>query len=507
MTPPLIIPKYEHGFFSSFLSGLRELVFKYKSEVARYLNLNHTTIGRYERIEGSQSRPPVGYLAALVKLIAERYEANAQAPSDLRDELLKETNRAIKAEYSWEEKPFDSWEHLEQRANLYMAKRQGEAFHRKDDKADGDSRGRLNTSVPVVITEPISISQQTALRPGSAPPVPPLIVGRKNDMKKLKKQLGLFTTEIPEYPVQVLTAIRGWPGVGKTTIASALAYDTDIVDAFPDGVLWVSLGQEPQVLSQIATWGRALGTDELLHASTIEDASALLRALLRDKRALLIIDDVWDAKHAVPFNVGGRNCATVITTRLHDVADALAPTPENIYLLPVLSNEEALELLRKLAPDVVTQYLNDVTELVNELEGLPLALQVAGRLLHREREYGLGVRELINRLKEGARLLEAKAPSDRIDIANETTPTIAALLQTSVELLDQTTQDCYAYLGVFAPKPATFDLKAMGAVWQIDNPIPFTRNLVDHGLLEFVPSLERYQMHAVLVMHAKSLLT
>jgi hypothetical protein len=33
------------------------------------------------------------------------------------------------------------------------------------------------------------------------------------------------------------------------------------------------------------------------------------------------------------------------------------------------------------------------------------------------------------------------------------------------------------------------------------------RTLVDRGLLEFVPEIERYQMHALLVMLAKSLLT
>ncbi len=60
---------------------------------------------------------------------------------------------------------------------------------------------------------------------------------------------------------------------------------------------------------------------------------------------------------------------------------------------------------------------------------------------------------------------------------------------------------------VFAPKPATFDLAAMKAVWQVEQPQPIVRTLVDRGLLEFVQEIGRYQMHALLVAHAKSLLT
>jgi hypothetical protein len=263
----------------------------------------------------------------------------------------------------------------------------------------------------------------------------------------------------------------------------------------------------PNLLSEIAAWGRALGTDELLHAKTLEEARAQLAALLRNRRMLLIIDDVWITEHAAPFNVGGSNCATLITTRRDDVAVALAPTAGNIYRLKVLKDEDALTLLKQLAPTVVAIHPLESLVLVQELEGLPLALQVAGRLLNTEVNRGFGVIELIDELRQGAKLLEAQAPADRAELANETTPTIAALLQTSLDLLDDPTRDYYAYLGVFAPKPATFDMAAMKFVWQVEDPKPVITTLVDRGLLEFVPELDRYQMHAILVMLAKTLLT
>ncbi|WKZ45816.1 MAG: NB-ARC domain-containing protein [Anaerolineales bacterium] len=352
-------------------------------------------------------------------------------------------------------------------------------------------------------------------KPGSAPPPPSLIVGRDDVIKALKERLrasleGNTSVQVltdSKFSLQVLTAIKGWPGVGKTTVASVLAYNPETTQMFPDGVLWTSLGQEPNLLSEMATWGRALGTEEILKAKSIEEAQNLLAGLLRTKRMLLIVDDVWKAEDAIPFKVGGPGCATLITTRLDAIAKVLAPMAENIYRLKVLKDEDALELLRQLAPNVVRQFPNECQALVQELEGLPLALQVAGRLLNAEASLGLGVTELLGRLRGGAELLESAAPADRTNLVSETTPTIATLLEKSLEGLDAKTKECYAYLGVFAPKPATFDMEALKFVWQMDDPKPVIKTLVDRGLLEYVSELDRYQMHALLVMLAKTLLT
>ncbi len=360
----------------------------------------------------------------------------------------------------------------------------------------------------------------TPSRAGTAPRPPLLIVGRDGDLRKLKNRFGIGGQRSKLAPVQVLaserhssesekatfTAVRGWPGVGKTTLASALAYDPEMIASFPDGILWVSLGQTPDIFSHLTAWGRALNI-ELAHAKTVEEASAQLAAHLRGKRMLLVIDDVWKASFALPFQIGGPNCATLITTRDRGVAQQLAPTPDDIYRLDVLSDEKALELLRALAPKVVDRHLKESQVLVSELEGLPLAIQVAGHLLQSEADLGFSVVDLSSELREGAKLLAATAPADQTDLTKETTPTVAALLKKSTDHLDPNVRDCFAYLGPFAPKPATFDLEAMQAVWHVDDPKPITRILVERGLLEPVPETDRFQMHSLLVIHAKSLLT
>jgi hypothetical protein len=337
----------------------------------------------------------------------------------------------------------------------------------------------------------------------STPPPPNLIVGREEALSELKMRLGIGKKTNPS--TQILTTVRGWPGVGKTTIASAIAYDPEVIMAFPDGILWASLGQKPDLLSELARWGKELGADDVIKIPTIAKASERLAGLLHDKRMLLIVDDVWNSVDAIPFRVGGSGCAILFTTRETSVAQALAPTPHAIYVLPVLTDQKSLELLQTLAPAVFAEHPAQCLELVHTLEGLPLALQVAGRLLNTESNYGFGVLDLLTELRDGVRLLQSQAPFDRTELVSQTTPTIAVLLMKSTDRLDENTRERFAYLGAFAPKPAHFDLSAMKAVWKIEDPKPTVRQLVDRGLLEFVPEINRYQIHALLVAHAKSL--
>ncbi len=335
---------------------------------------------------------------------------------------------------------------------------------------------------------------------GLLPPLPPLtFLGRAEASHKVKELLGVT----PDDGLSSHAVVDGWPGVGKTTLVGALAYDHEVTAALPDGVLWAALNQKPDLLSIIAGWGRALGTEELLKAGTLAEAAAGLRRLLAEKRMLLIVDDVWDAGHASPFiQARGGRCSMLVTTRLPDVATALSSSGVKSYTLLVLGADDSLELLRVFAPATVDQHPAECRELADALGYLPLALHVAGRLLKSEERIGWGVIDLLRELSTEVRVIEETAPPDMAE--DGMTPTVEALLRKSTSLLDEETRDCFAALGAFPEKPVTFDLDAMNAVWQIDDPRRMARRLVGRGLLEPVGA-GRFQMHALLVMHAQSL--
>jgi len=361
------------------------------------------------------------------------------------------------------------------------------------------------TSLYEAILQGQMLTVQATSSGGSAPrsvlpPLPALVVGRDEALREVKERIGIGSANM-----RAMTVIQGWPGVGKSSIVAMLAHDQEVARQFPDGVLWASLGEEPNILSPLSAWADALNMSTSRRARGIEEISAQLTAILRDKRSLLIVDDVWRTEHATPFRVGGQLCAMVVTSRLNDVAIALAPTAFDLYRLPVLTDHAAFELLSQLAPETTRQYPDAARELVRDLEGLPLAIHVAGRLLHSEAQLGWGVRELLVEIRRGAGLLTARAPSDMLGATVDTTPTVAALLKRSTDVLDAETRLCFAYLGLFVPKPASFDLDAMAVAWNVADPRPSARVLVSRGLLEPVGG-GRFQMHSLLVMHARSLL-
>ena len=219
---------------------------------------------------------------------------------------------------------------------------------------------------------------------------------------------------------------------------------------------------------------------------------------------LLIVDDVWDDGHGASFQrAQAKNCGLLFTTRLEKVAQELAQTEEEIYVLPVLTEEDSLKLMSILAPKVVSQYADDCRQLINDLEGLPLAIHVAAKLLRREQKFGWGIKDLIDEIRDGAKILKSKAPVDRAE--NGEIPTVQALFKKSTDMLSEEMREHFAAFGAFPPKPATFDEQAVKFVLDVKDAKPIIRELVDHGLLEIDENQQRYQMHALLRAHARSL--
>jgi hypothetical protein len=344
------------------------------------------------------------------------------------------------------------------------------------------------------------------------PQQPGLFVGRQEGLQELKRRLGIGAEEpVAASHMQHITVVFGVPGVGKTTLAAALAYDPNVRQAFPDGILWTSLGEKPALLSVLSRCGDSFRDEgkRLVAANTLTAAVDELTNLLKEKRMLLIVDDVWETEPAATFKrVRGPGCTLVMTTRDREVASDLADrsAKEQVYRLSPLTDENGLQLLRELARSVVDRYREKCLELVRALEGLPLALQVAGRLLHAEAEKERGlVEKLLDELRTGKKLLEARAPADRMDLERQTIPTVAVLLKHSIDRLDKTTRNHFALLGT-GPRPAIFSTPTLRNLWRVRDPQPTIDVLIKRGLLEPLGD-GRYQMHALLVALADSLLT
>jgi hypothetical protein len=332
---------------------------------------------------------------------------------------------------------------------------------------------------------------------------PDLFVGRDRDMEALKSRL--FSSEKQSPKMHLITAMHGWPGVGKTALASMLANDPEVRAYFPDGILWATLGQDPNSVSILQTWGRIYRDSQIMHCADANSASRNMKRVLGKKKALLVIDDIWNSVDALPFLIAGNDCATLFTTRRVDTASAISSRDTQVYPLKVLDKQYSLDLLKELAGEVVKNYPKECDALLTDLNGLPLAIQVAGRLLQTEYQAGLDIPRLIDEMMNSALLLQSKAPIDLSDLEKETPPTVAALLMKSVNCLDEQTREHFSRLGIFAESPAVITLDALKMTWQTDHPQAIIRTLVGNGLLEHMKGTDEYKIHGLLKLLARSL--
>lgn len=336
------------------------------------------------------------------------------------------------------------------------------------------------------------------------------LVGRSDLLKDLKQRL-LAGNNL------ALSALNGLPGVGKTALAIELANDREVQEHFQDGVLWVGLGREPDVLAQLSLWGKAVGISQTEMAKltglqdrekAIEAVTKTIQAAIGERRMLLVVDDAWDSETALVFRLGGYNCAHLVTTRLNTVALDFAE--DGAKAIPELNEVDGLKLLARFASKAVQAEENEAKALVKAVGGLPLALTLMGKYLQKEAHSGQArrIRAALNKLKlfkERLCLAQPQAPVERHTSLPSGTPlSLQAVIGISDEALDEASKSTMYTLSVFPPKPNTFSEEAALAV--CSSPVETLDTLYDSGLLESSGE-GRYTLHQTIADYARLKLT
>lgn len=73
--------------------------------------------------------------------------------------------------------------------------------------------------------------------------LPADFVARPEEFEQLRALL--CNQEDDDKPIVMTAALRGAGGYGKTTLAKALCHHEDIQEVYDDGILWVTLGENP----------------------------------------------------------------------------------------------------------------------------------------------------------------------------------------------------------------------------------------------------------------------
>ncbi len=321
--------------------------------------------------------------------------------------------------------------------------------------AEGD-RASLLATVP---KRGEATATASAAVPESSLPVPPTpLVGRENE---LKETVGMLCR--PE--VRLLT-LTGTGGVGKTRLALEAAREAarEAAGVFPDGVAFVSLTSVGDPSLVMNTVCEILGVTET-EGRTLHEG---LRAHLRDKRSLLVLDNLEHVLEAAP-EIAGLTETSPGVTLLCTSRAPLRVRGEQEYPVPPLGlpsssrasrGEEVLGSAsgrlfvdRARASNPAFEATEDnaaaIAAICWRLAGLPLALELAAAR---------------------ARFLEPAALLPRLDRAlssgwaRDLPPrqrTMRAVLDWSYDLLTEDERGLFRGLSVFA---GGFSLEAAEAV-------------------------------------------
>lgn len=318
---------------------------------------------------------------------------------------------------------------------------------------------------------------QTPIIDPLIPPAPLSLVGRDVELSHLKERLRS----------EAVISLNGLPGIGKTTLAVAVANDPEIRTHFPDGVLWAPLGTTPDPFGQLRRWGALFGLHESqIDSRNIDTLAQAVRNVIEQRRMLLILDDAWTMEDILTFQIGGPHCASLVTTRFSNVATQLARC--ELRVLHELSIEQSLDFLHLLAPQVVEGEASKTRALAEAVGGLPLALMLIGNYLRWQAHSGQSRRihealERLNHVEMRLHLSEPRGPLQRHPSfeAEQLLSLHAIIALTDQYLSEQARASLYA-LCVLPHKPDIFSKSAALAVGTCSTEV--LDALIDTRLLE-----------------------
>ncbi|XP_078158365.1 disease resistance protein RGA2-like [Carex rostrata] len=286
------------------------------------------------------------------------------------------------------------------------------------------------------------------------------VVGRRDDKENLVK---LLTEVHPTENLMVLPVV-GMGGLGKTTLAK-LAYNDPRVKEHFKLLIWVCVSEEFEVgaLAKLII-ETVIQKNCEVPCNNMELLQSRLRQEISGKRYLLVLDDVWNEdvnkwdQLRPLLKCGDLGSAIVVTTRSGIVATIMG-TVES-YNLSCLGEEDSWSLFHKRAFSKGVKECQELveigTKMVQNCQGLPLAIKTLGSLMSSKYE----VREWSAVLKE-SRFWEQKTAKDKV----------LPVLRLSFDHLSSSMKQCFAFCAVY-PKDYEMDKEKLIQFWIANGFIP-----------------------------------
>src|SRR6266487_5808068 len=238
---------------------------------------------------------------------------------------------------------------------------------------------------------------------------------RPNEFKKLTHQLGAESNKARLTKKKRILGLIGLGGIGKSQLAAELAHQYAKEQRFPDGIFWVSMGEElgegsigleSLLVRLCANTEYFPPKDNIANPENNALRSRYIcKYLAEHSNALLILDDVYDIE-AVLGDLTAYAGTDLQCTILYTSRNSNVPAYIMAYTVPPLTPKGALHLLLERRPRMLKernaqrqdeQEWRSARAICDYVERLPLALSILRDLL---RDETLSVTHLWKELNE-----------------------------------------------------------------------------------------------------------
>ena len=232
-------------------------------------------------------------------------------------------------------------------------------------------------------TEVLAAIMRTGVsgRPYNVPRPPPKFVGRPDLTKALIDSLT------GSGGPSANTILHGPPGFGKTSLALDACHRPEVINAFPNGILWASLGTKPDVARALADLYTSATGEQPIVIGTDALRQALAKAL-GGRDYLVVIDDAWRGDDIVDFaRLDGARL--LVCTRARNLVEQAGEVAWPELSVDEMTSEQAGALLTR--GSAVSGSVPAVVErLADQLGRWPLLLELANARLIEEMKRGRG---------------------------------------------------------------------------------------------------------------------
>lgn len=261
-----------------------------------------------------------------------------------------------------------------------------------------------------------------------------------SDDVEFQAQVGLFGRD--ELLEKIKTALSGdnarvllqaFGGVGKTALAAKIS--ADWIDDTSENVLWLRMGAS-ETDATFEALAHAFSASKQMASTPAEEKAKLLRDLIKSNNvSLVVLDDCWNGQSLLAIQKGIPRKVPILAT----ARQRYPLTP--IISIPDLPDDEAVNLLRQLAPDFA-QDDEFAKALCQKLSNHAFAIEVAGRTMQAK---SYTAEKFLSDI-ENTDITQLQVPLEYQQAGRES---IAALIETTLNELPESARNAFLAWGAF----------------------------------------------------------